>query len=144
MSCFTPIRLTDDNTVMSLSKDVLGDNVVNTIKHIEKIYNKYSDLLDRNHIKNIEYTEFQYNLCEIMIKWCTASTEADCTKIINECKMYDIGLGDFVKAVLKINNICQELESQCIISENTELLQKLKSVPELTLKHCISNQSLYL
>lgn len=144
MSCFTPIRLTDDNTVMSLSKDVLGDNIVNTIKYIEKIYNKYSDLLDRNHIKNIEYTEFQYNLCEIMIKWCAASTEAECTKIINECKMYDIGLGDFVKAVLKINNICQELESQCIISENTELLQKLKSVPELTLKHCISNQSLYL
>jgi superfamily II RNA helicase len=144
ISCFTHIRLTDDNTVMSLNEDKLGENIINTIKTIENLYNKYNDLFDRNDIKNIECSEIQYNLCEIMLSWCNATDETACVKIINECKMYDIGLGDFVKAVLKINNICKELENQCIISENTEFLQKLKCIPDLTLKHCVSNQSLYL
>jgi len=144
ISCFTHIRLTEDNTVTLLNGTLLGENIVHVINNIEMIYGKYNDLFDRNYIKNIEHTELQYNLCEIMLRWCKADNEQTCSAIINEFKMYDIGLGDFVKAVLKINNVCQELENQCVISENTELLQKLKSIPELTLKHCVSNQSLYL
>ena len=65
-------------------------------------------------------------------------------EVLKEAKMYDISLGDFVKAILKINNIIQELEKAAIIQENLDLLEKLKMIPELTLKSCITNQSLYL
>jgi hypothetical protein len=41
----------------------------------------------------------------------------------------DIFLGEFVKAILKINNITAELE---------------KVVPQLTLKYVATNQSLYI
>ena len=57
---------------------------------------------------------------------------------------WDISLGDFVKAILKINNIIQELEKAATISENLSLVDKLRNIPILTLKSCITNQSLYL
>jgi hypothetical protein len=64
--------------------------------------------------------------------------------IINQAKTYDISLGDFVKAILKINNIVQELEKAATISENISLIEKIREIPVLTLKSCITNQSLYL
>ena len=67
-----------------------------------------------------------------------------CIKIINQAKQYNISLGDFVKAILKINNIALELEKVAIIQENLSLLEKLKNIPAITLKSCITNQSLYL
>ena len=57
--------------------------------------------------------------------------------------MYDISLGDFVKAILKINNMIQELEKAATIQENLELLKIIRD-SEITLKSCITNQSLYL
>jgi hypothetical protein len=65
-------------------------------------------------------------------------------KIIQEAKSFDISLGDFVKAILKINNISQELEKAAVVQENLGLLEKLKKISQLTLKSCITNQSLYL
>ena len=36
--------------------------------------------------------------------------ELACKKIYEEAKKYDIYVGDFVKAILKIVNICNEIE----------------------------------
>ena len=49
-----------------------------------------------------------------------------------------------MKAILKINNIANEIEKAATIKEDLELLHKLKLVQDLTLKYCVSNQSLYL
>ena len=83
-------------------------------------------------------------MVELSHRWCRANDNASCAAIISEAKTYDISLGDFVKAVLKINNITQELEKAATIQENMNLLKKLKEIPTLTLKSCITNQSLYL
>ena len=62
----------------------------------------------------------------------------------NEAKGFNIYIGEFVKAILKIKNICKELEQACQIKENVSLLNKLSKVPELILKSIATNQSLYL
>ena len=46
--------------------------------------------------------------------------------------------------LLKINNIVLELEKVALIIEDLELLKKLESVKEKTLKYIATNQSLYL
>ena len=53
-------------------------------------------------------------------------------------------MGEFIKAILKINNIANEFEKVCLIQPNLELLEKLRKIPELTLKSVATAQSLYL
>ena len=55
-----------------------------------------------------------------------------------------IFLGEFVKAILKINNIAAEFEKVCELLQNLNLLQKIKNIPNLTLKYIVTNQSLYI
>ena len=56
----------------------------------------------------------------------------------------DIFLGDFIKALLKINNIVKEMEKVALLLNNIELVEKLKNIEENTLKFVVSNQSLYI
>ena len=54
---------------------------------------------------------------------------------------------NFIKTadnILKINNIGKELENIATITGNLKLLVELRKIPTITLKFCISNQSLYL
>ena len=53
-------------------------------------------------------------------------------------------LGDFIKAILKINNICNELIKIAEIIDNLKLLELLNEIPKLTLKYIVDNQSLYV
>jgi hypothetical protein len=55
-----------------------------------------------------------------------------------------IFLGEFVKALLKINNISGEMEKIAELIGDVEFLKKLKEIPTLTLKYVVTNQSLYL
>jgi hypothetical protein len=55
-----------------------------------------------------------------------------------------IFLGEFVKALLKINNICSEMEKIANMIGNVSLLSKLKEIPDMTLKYVVTNQSLYV
>ena len=80
-----------------------------------------------------------------VIDWCNSSNEMECKQIIADIKKdKNIFLGDFVKAILKINNIANEFEKVCEIVGNIALLEKLKKIGLLTLKYVVTNQSLYL
>ena len=66
-------------------------------------------------------------------------------KNINQIKNEkEIFLGEFVKSILKINNIAKEFEKICELLQNLPLLQKIKEIPQLTLKYVATNQSLYI
>ena len=56
----------------------------------------------------------------------------------------DIFLGEFVKAILKINNVVAEMELIAEYNGDMEFLSILKAVPQLTLKYVATNQSLYI
>ena len=89
--------------------------------------------------------EINFDIQTEILDWCTCETEEECKKIINSVKHNkNISLGDFVKAVLKINNIAKEMEKICELKNNIVLLEKIKQIPVLTLKYVVTNQSLYL
>ena len=62
------------------------------------------------------------NLCinGVLLKMMT-----DCRNIYNEAKKYNIYVGEFIKAILKINKICSELVNICEIQNNIKLLHTL-------------------
>jgi hypothetical protein len=65
-------------------------------------------------------------------------------KVIEKVKGYNVSLGDFIKAILKINNIACELEKICEVVGNVELLYKIKQIPSMTMKYVVNNISLYV
>jgi superfamily II RNA helicase len=144
LSCFTNLHLSDEMCVHSIDLIACSDKIKTAIKEVKNSYNKYYDILTYNKLEIVENYDIHYNLTELAIKWCESENDMQCIKIINQAKQYNISLGDFVKAILKINNIALELEKVAIIQENLSLLEKLKNIPAITLKSCITNQSLYL
>ena len=54
-------------------------------------------------------------------------------------------VGDFVKAILKINNIAKEIDRVCdLLGNKVGLQSKVREIPKLTLKFIATNQSLYI
>ena len=65
-------------------------------------------------------------------------------QFFQQAKRRGISLGEFTKAILKINNIATEFEKVCSIQCNIELLDKIAKIPTMTLKSIATNQSLYV
>jgi len=145
LSCFTNISMPSD-----LKSSIPIDMHINT--EAKTMANHLSSLIDKYY--NIEYEyqletgaeyEIHFELIDYIIKWCNASNESDCHEIINSIKVEkELFLGEFIKAILKINNIAKELEKISELLNNINLLQKVKTIPELTLKYVVTNQSLYI
>lgn len=87
-----------------------------------------------------------YDLIDYVIKWCVdADSENKCREILKQIlNEKNIFLGEFIKAILKINNIASECEKLCEYLGNMELLSKIKQIPLNTLKFVATNQSLYV
>jgi superfamily II RNA helicase len=139
-SCFTNISINDD---VKTNKPHTSFN--NILSELAELYNNYFDFEIKNNINTgIDY-RIHYDIINDVIQWSSAYTEEECKlilqKIVSEKNIY---LGEFVKALLKINNICIELESILNLIGNMELLQKIKEIPSLTLKYIATNQSLYV
>jgi hypothetical protein len=89
--------------------------------------------------------ELSSHLLPYVIDWCKSNDELHCKEIIKAVKTHTgIFVGEFVKALLKINAIAQEFERICESTQNIILLEKMRLIPKLTLKYIATNQSLYL
>lgn len=142
-SCFTNIRVLEDfkdNIPKSDDKEI---NI--KVTEVTDLYNEYQDKeLERKINTGLDYN-IHYDLLNYVEQWC------DC-EIVEECKHLlqimagekEIFLGEFVKALLKINNISSEFEKIAEMTGNIALLNKLKDIPRMTLKYVVTNQSLYV
>ena len=78
-------------------------------------------------------------------QWIKAGTEEECKTVLNNLKNErEISAGEFSKGMLKIVSIAKEFESVGEISFDLDLVEKMKKIPELLLKHVIINLSLYV
>jgi superfamily II RNA helicase len=57
------------------------------------------------------------------------------------CHIYD---GNFIRNILRINNICENLKSICDINKDDILLKKLESVEKMLVRDQVSTDSLYI
>jgi antiviral helicase SKI2 len=140
LSCLTSVSVKDE--LRTLVPNAADTTVQDTILKMNQKYLNYKE--KETHL-NIESDSIHYDLVNHVVNWC------DCDSI-EECKFFlqtletekEIFLGEFVKALLKINNISNELEKVAEIIGNIELLSKLREIPQLTLKYVATNQSLYV
>ena len=88
--------------------------------------------------------DFHYDLMEACMEWCSAEDEVSCKTILDKLKEKSIFVGDFVKAILKINNVVNELVTACEYAGNIPLMEKLTHIPDITLKYVVLQLSLYI
>ena len=144
LSIFTPIRISEEEAYVDVSHTNVNDTIKDTVKLWKKQLNKYYDIETKYQTNFTDSYDIHYDMCEFMYKWCFAENEAQCRVIYEEAKKYNIYMGEFVKAILKIVNICNELEKAAIVQENMKLTHTLSLVRDKVLKSVATNQSLYV
>jgi superfamily II RNA helicase len=139
-SCFTNVTVSDE-----LKSSRPHSEIKNMLEDIEKMYHYYEDFEGKSQINTgIDYT-IHYDLIRAVVQWVECQSAQECKLMIQNLeKEKGVFLGEFVKAILKINNISGEMEKIAESIGNLELLQKLKEIPQVTLKFVATNQSLYI
>ena len=142
-SCFTNVSIQDElKALIPKSDDKITQSIVIKIK---EMYDEYQQKELINNINTGTDYEFHFDLLDYVIKWCDCYSIEDCKFLLQNLeKEKGIFLGEFVKALLKINNISNEMEKVAELTGNIQFLSKLKEIPTMTLKYVVTNQSLYV
>ena len=142
-SCFTNISVKEDFQDINPYTDDAG--LKNVICNVNKLYSEYQDKETALRINTgVDYT-IHYDLLNYVEDWTNCTCDSECKLVLQRLSdEKEIFLGEFVKALLKINNISCEMEKIAEQMGNIEFLSKLKQIPELTLKYVVTNQSLYV
>ena len=143
-SCFTNISVQDDYKDFT-SEGIDDIQVKNILKIISNMYDDYQQKeIDYKIKSGIDYN-MHYDLLVYVDEWYEAKSADQCKIILKQLsEEKEIFLGEFVKALLKINNISCEMEKIAEMTGNIALLSKLREIPQMTLKYVVTNQSLYV
>ena len=143
LSSFTNVNVNEEfKTFYPSSNDYQLQQVIEMAK--ERLEHFYDLELKNDIYTGIDY-EIIYDLTNYMEQWWNASNEGECMlflRRLNDEK--GIFIGEFVKAILKINSIANELEKISEFLGNMSLLSKAKEIHENTFKFVVTNQSLYV
>ena len=142
-SCFTNVSVPDNLMEYTLNSD--DSDIKKFIKEVANMYEEKKELeIQENINTGIDYN-IHFDLVDYVVEWSSCTDELDCKVLLDRIATEkEIFLGDFVKALLKINNIASEMERVAELLGDVEFLHKLKQIPELTLKFVATNQSLYV
>jgi len=137
-SSFTSVTVNEENTSDATNASPL-------LSDIQRMYHEYMDKEITLQLgTGVDYT-IHFDLMEYTKEWCQCDSVEECKYLLGKLEREKgIFLGEFVKALLKINNISCEFEKVAEMIGNVKLLQRLKEIPEKTLKYVVTNQSLYV
>ena len=142
-SCFTNISVQDGvEDFTPYTEDVAVKDIINTINNMFDDYQQTE--IDHKINTGADYN-IHYDLISYVEEWTQCEDVETCKLLLQRlAEEKGIFLGEFVKALLKINNIGAEMEKIAEMTGNIEFLSKLREIPNLTLKFVVTNQSLYV
>ena len=143
LSCFTNITVPEEKRASFPSSD--SSEVKTCIIDLYNSYQKQSNNELTNNINTGTNYDMHFDIIQYSIRWCECNNDMECKRLLHEMFLEkEIFLGEFVKAILKINNIVSEMEKVAEFIGDMEFLSILKQIPLLTLKYVATNQSLYV
>ncbi len=144
LSCFTNITVSDD--VKRFNTGGFDYNIDHTTNKLQNLMRMYEDSETKMIYNNCgtDYT-FHLDLQKAIWNWCMANDEKMCKEIIQNIK-YESGIfmGDFVKSILKINNMVSELENIAEMMHRVDMLEKVQHITPMLMKYIATNLSLYV
>lgn len=142
-ACFANIVVADDLKLHVPS--TTSDSLNSITNSLEKSLNEFHDLELLHNVDSGSSYERCFDIQQSVLDWCNASNEVECRNVLENLKQHSgVFLGEFIKALLKINNVCAEFERAAEVTQQLGLLEKLHKIPSLTLKYVATNQSLYV
>lgn len=142
-SCFTNVTVSEE--LQTLYPNSNDKAVTKTVKELVELYSYYQDYESQNQMDTGMDYMIHYDLIDYVMEWCDCETASDCKYLLQRLELEKgIFLGEFVKAIMKINNISSEMERVAEMSGNVEWLHTLTQIPKMTLKFVATNQSLYV
>lgn len=147
-SCFSNVTVADDVKTINYGGGGGGGSAAQVTRILDRInhdYNKYQDFENESRIDTGTEYSIHYDLLNYTDRWYDAASVEECKSILQDIEAQKgIFLGEFVKAILKINTVSAEMEKIAETLGNIEFLHKLKEIPKNTLKFVATNQSLYV
>ena len=143
-SCFTNVNVMDEFKETVPNTD--DRQIVRILKNVDEMYGFYmnKEAKELRIDSGMDYT-MHYDLINYVGQWCDATNEQECKLVLQRLDTEKlIFLGEFVKALLKVNNISAEFERIAEMTGNIEFLSKLKEISQQTMKFVVTNQSLYV
>ncbi len=145
LSCFSNIRINDETKILNVSKLTQNPSFNSLLEKLRLTYDKYMNEELKFKVETNNNTSYMFEMVNPILDWCKCEDDTSCKSILNECNItYNVFPGEFIKAILKINNMANELKNIAEYIGNIELLHKLSLIPDLTLKFVATNQSLYI
>ena len=142
-SCFTNVSVQDE--LKSLFPNSDNKPIQDMVIKIKEMYDEYQQKELSSNINTGTDYSIHFDLLDYVIEWCDCDSIEECKFLLQTLENEKgIFLGEFVKALLKINNISNEMEKVAELTRNIQFLSKLKEIPILTLKYVVTNQSLYV
>ena len=107
-------------------------------------YLKHMD--DLEVLENSPETDWSTNdyLCDICKLWVKETLAPDLKPITDQLGVYDLFPGEFVRMMLKLNNICKEATKIAKICGKDELIKKLDLHQQSIIRGIVTPQSLYV
>jgi superfamily II RNA helicase len=145
LSCFTNVVVQEEKRSISSSIMYHSENLKNVLGKVASLYDYYEEYESKKQLATGVNYDIHYDLIDAVIEWSNSESVEQCKRVLQKLeKEKEIFLGDFVKAILKINNISSELEKVAESIGNMNFLEKLKEIPCLTQKYVVISQSLYV
>ena len=143
-ACFTNVNVADDvkNVVPTCKSAVRTLQMIEMAK--ERLDHYYNEECKREIFSGENY-DIHFDLADEAIKWSELTTDAECEFFLLDLqKKKGIFIGEFVKAMLKINAIAKELEKVCETNGLTDIQFTLSQIGDMILKSVCTSQSLYV
>ena len=142
-SCCTSISIKEEYRAYDIHSQ---DQFLETqIRKMKELYEQYMDHETNYNANTGSDYNIHFELIDDLMNWCLCENEEECKELLynigNEKQLF---MGEFIKALLKVNNIASELERVCEVIGDYELKHKLQQIPEITMKYIVTNQSLYV
>ena len=112
--------------------------VTNVLNEINKIAEYFINIEEENKLYIGSDYNLYLNFIESAYIWAKGGTIND---IFQQTSIYD---GNFVKAIMRINNICENLMDICKNIEKYELCSKLENYTKILIRDITSINSLYV
>jgi len=143
LSCFTNVTVQDGfQDILPNTQDSIIKSIIEETKTKYEFYQKKESEYQIN--TGTDYS-IHYDLIKYVDQWTKCESVEECKLVLQLLESEkEIFLGEFVKALLKINNITCELEKIAELTGNMDFLNRLNSISALTLKYVVTNQSLYI
>tara|TARA_Y100000389_G_scaffold204581_1_gene258135 strand:- start:1863 stop:4349 length:2487 start_codon:yes stop_codon:yes gene_type:complete len=142
-SCFISVTISEDER---LTKPHSNSEILNTTSQ------RLHDLFEQFHNHEVNYNTDSgcyynciFDVQQYCMDWCVSTDKETCMNIMQELLTNNnIFSGEFIKGLLKINNISNEFEKVAEMQQRLDLVDKLKNIAKLTLKFVATSQSLYV